>query len=309
MSQFEILREAVTMVFSSISGSDQIDNIARPVFSLFTETTFIGEIEPHAHNKAQFLYVISGVLTVEAVGGIWTIPPQCGLWIPGGVLHAGRISGHINIGNLYIDPTLTTQLPKNCGIIFVAPLLRELLLRFDRSSVFQMQDKAREARLLSVLLDELAAAPLEPIHLPMPTDRRLRRLTEAMINSPQLRFTVNEWGVRVGASSRTLSRLFKRETGLSFMRWRQQLHIGLALQRLATGASVTAIAGDLGYESTSAFIAMFRRLLGTTPARYFDTASIADDTGSSDLENRHIANSTQDATKSTVISLKKKRIF
>lgn len=196
------------MVFSSISGSDQIDNIARPVFSLFTETTFIGEIEPHAHNKAQFLYVISGVLTVEAVGGIWTIPPQCGLWIPGGVLHAGRISGHINIGNLYIDPTLTTQLPKNCGIIFVAPLLRELLLRFDRSSVFQMQDKAREARLLSVLLDELAAAPLEPIHLPMPTDRRLRRLTEAMINFPQLRFTVNEWGVRVGASSRTLSPLF-----------------------------------------------------------------------------------------------------
>ena len=122
---------------------------------------------------------------------------------------------------------------------------------------------------MGVLLDELRAAPLEPIHLPMPADRRLQRLTEAMIAEPGLRFTIDEWGARVGASNRTLSRLFQRETGMSFVRWRQQLHIGVALQRLAAGQPVTVIAGDLGYESISAFIAMFRRMLGTTPTRYF----------------------------------------
>lgn len=127
----------------------------------------------------------------------------------------------------------------------------------------------REGRLISVLLDELVAAPLEPIHLPLPNDRRLRRLTDSMVEDPGIRFTIDEWGARVGASNRTLSRLFQRETGMSFIRWRQQLHIGLALQRLARGELVTNIAGDLGYESVSAFISMFKRMLGTTPARYF----------------------------------------
>jgi AraC-like DNA-binding protein len=106
----------------------------------------------------------------------------------------------------------------------------------------------------------------------MPNDIRLRRLTEAMVENPALRFTIDEWGARVGASNRTLSRLFQQETGLSFGRWRQQLHVGLALQRLAKGDQVTTVAGDLGYESVSAFIAMFRKMLGTTPSRYFDEA-------------------------------------
>ncbi|MFP3802688.1 helix-turn-helix domain-containing protein, partial [Paraburkholderia sp. SIMBA_027] len=88
------------------------------------------------------------------------------------------------------------------------------------------------------LLDELQGAPLEPLHLPMPTDRRLRRLAETLVDDPAVRFTIEEWGARVGASNRTLTRLFLKETGMSFVRWRQQLHIGLALQRLASGQSV-----------------------------------------------------------------------
>jgi AraC-like DNA-binding protein len=96
-----------------------------------------------------------------------------------------------------------------------------------------------------------------------------------MIDNPAGRFTIDEWGARVGASNRTLSRLFRRETGMPFTRWRQQLHIGLALQRLARGELVTNIAADLGYESVSAFIPMFRRMLGTTPARYLEKAAAA----------------------------------
>lgn len=215
------------------------------------------------------MYVIGGVLTVEAAGGIWTVPPHCALWRPGGVSHAGRMAGRIKIASLYIDPGLAAPLDRDCGILFVQPFLRELILRFDSLSPKADMDCGREARLISVLLDELGAAPLEPIHLPLPSDRRLRRLTESMIENPGLRFTIEEWGARVGASNRTLSRLFQRETGMSFVRWRQQLHVGLALQRLAQGELVTNVAGELGYESISAFIAMFRRMLGTTPARYF----------------------------------------
>ncbi|WP_343313498.1 helix-turn-helix transcriptional regulator [Brucella sp. BE17] len=252
---------------------DDVDAIPRPVFSLITEATFVGETEPHRHQKAQLMYVISGVLTMQAADGIWTVPPHCALWIPSGVSHAGRMAGHIKIASLYIDPGLAAPLDQHCGIVFVQPFLRELILRFDSESSLLNMGHGREARLISVLLDELAAAPLEPIHLPMPNDRRLRRLTESMIENPALRFTIDEWGARVGASNRTLSRLFQRETGMSFVRWRQQLHIGLALQRLAQGEQVTNIAADLGYESVSAFISLFRRMLGTTPARYFGEAA------------------------------------
>jgi AraC-like DNA-binding protein len=250
-----------------------VDDVSRPVFSLIAATTLAGETEPHRHKKAQLMYVVRGVLTVRAASGIWTVPPRCALWIPSGISHAGRGAGHVEICSVYVDAGLTAPLGQHCGILFVQPFLRELILRFASEPPLTNMHRDREARLISVLLDELIAAPLEPIHLPMPSDRRLRRLAESMLENPGLRLTIEEWGARVGASNRTLSRLFPRETGMSFVRWRQQLHIGLALQRLAQGELVTNIAGDLGYESLSAFISMFRRMLGTTPARYFGEAT------------------------------------
>jgi AraC-like DNA-binding protein len=252
------------------------DEVPRSVVGLTIELASIHETEPHRHRKAQLLYVISGVITVEASGGMWTVPPHCAIWIPSGVAHVARTSGRILIGSLYIEPTLARPLRGECGILFVQPLLRELLLRFISGPSLYPEGDTREERLVSVLLDELQAAPLEPLHLPMPADRRLRRLVETLIDDPSVRFTIEEWGARVGASNRTLTRLFQKETGMSFVRWRQQLHIGLALQRLASGQSVTNIAFDLGYESPSAFIAMFRRMLGTTPARYFSEVAMGD---------------------------------
>ena len=255
-----------------LPGADDPDGIPRAVVGLTIEGDFVGETEPHQHRKAQLIYVINGVITIEADRGIWTVPPQCAVWIPAGVMHLARSTGHITIGSLYIEPGLAGSFLEECGIVFVQPLLRELLVRFINGPQLYPEGETREARLVSVLLDELQAAPIEPLHLPMPRDRRLRRLAEMLIDTPSLRFTIEEWGARVGASKRTLSRLFQRDTGMSFVRWKQQLHVGLTLQRLALGEAVTNIAIDLGYESPSSFIAMFRRMLGQTPARYFSEA-------------------------------------
>lgn len=285
----------------SFPGSDEIDNVRDPVFSLITEANFVGETEPHQHAKAQLMYVIDGVLTVETRGGIWTVPPQCALWIPSETPHAGRVSGQIKISSLYIDPMLAEPLNGHSGILFVNPLLRELILSFAIRSGLEGARK-RNSQLVAVLLDELFAAPLEPMHLPMPTDRRLRRLAAAMLENPSDRATIDEWGARVGASNRTLGRLFQRETGMSFGRWRQQLHVGLALQRLAKGEPVTTIAGDLGYESTSAFIVMFKRMLGTTPARYFGDGII----GAGTRNLGAVANSTGQDPRTTIVEFKRK---
>ena len=264
------------MSISITPDLDDPDKVPRPVVGLAIELAALRETEPHRHRKAQLLYVVSGVITVEAAGGIWTVPPHCAIWIPSGIEHVARTAGRISVANLYVDPGLAEILRDQCGILFVQPLLRELIMRFIAGPSLYSEGDTREARLVSVLLDELQAAPLEPLHLPMPRERRLRRLVETLVENPAVRFTIEEWGARLGASNRTLSRLFQRETGMSFVRWRQQLHVGLALQRLAAWQSVTNVAFDLGYESPSAFIAMFRRMLGTTPARYFTEAAIGD---------------------------------
>jgi len=91
---------------------------------------------------------------------------------------------------------------------------------------------------------------------------------QAIIDNPADSRELADWAKKVGASKRTLVRLFPEQTGMTFREWRQQRRLLHALELLATGESVTNIALELGYENTSAFIAMFRRCLGTTPRRY-----------------------------------------
>jgi len=125
-----------------------------------------------------------------------------------------------------------------------------------------------DGRISTVLLDQLSAAPVEELRLPMPADARLRRIASAMMENPSDRATIDDWGRRIAVAPRTLTRILQRETGMSFGRWRQQLHILIALQRLDQGSSVQAVALDLGYEGASAFVTMFRKALGKPPARY-----------------------------------------
>lgn len=113
------------------------------------------------------------------------------------------------------------------------------------------------------------ALPILPLHLPMPHEPRLVRICNTIMAAPALRRPLCAWGNEVGASSRTLARLFLRETGMSFGAWCRQARLLNALARLAEGQKVTSIALDLGYDSPSAFTSMFRRHLATTPSRYF----------------------------------------
>lgn len=253
--------------FDPTSGKDE--EYGKAISSDSVEQTLFGQTVPHRHRRAQLIYVVSGVITVEANDSIWTVPPRCAFWLPSGVMHSGGSAGHVQIGKLYLEPELAEALSPNCGILLIRPLLRELIMHFVEQGSLPLEQEAREARLIEVLIDELRSAPMETLHLPIPDDRRLQKLTSQQLSDPALSLTIDEWGSRIGVSTRTLSRLFQRETGMSFFKWRQQMHIGLALQRLAGGELVSNIAMDLGYDSTSAFIAMFRKMIGTTPARYF----------------------------------------
>lgn len=221
----------------------------------------------HHHRKAQLLFTTRGSVTCEASRGLWIVPPQCAVWIPGGVRHKVEGVGPLECYCLFVEPDAIPTLSPTCCTVSVSPLLRELIFRCSMlPALYPLEGP--EARLAAVLLDNLATAPVELLHLPMPADPRLRKMAEMLTANPSDRATLQEWATRIGVGERTLGRLLLRDTGMSFGRWRQQLQILLALQWLSQGTSVQAVAMDLGYESAGSFVTMFRKTLGTSPARY-----------------------------------------
>jgi len=251
-----------------LAGSRDVDNIPRPVYALNASLVSEGwEHAKHQHRKAQLLYSVRGILNCEVEDGVWIVPPQCAVWIPGSMLHVARGSGETECYCLFIEPEAVANLPRFCCTLTVSPLLRELILRAV-SLPHLYAEQGRDARLVATLLDELCEAPVEDLHLPMPRDRRLRQLAQRLLDEPSAKVPMSEWATRIGMSERSMSRLLLQETGVSFGRWRRQLHIILSLRRLTRGESVQAVALDLGYESSSGFVTMFRKAVGKPPARY-----------------------------------------
>ncbi|WP_437506828.1 AraC family transcriptional regulator [Sorangium sp. So ce1099] len=242
--------------------------VARPVNAIGLSMASGGlESEPHAHRESQIVYLVRGELICEGSSALWIVPPQSALWIPASVTHRIRATAPLEGYSVFVEPGAAPNLPRDCCAVSVTPLFRELLLRLAaRPALYDLEGP--DARLVGVLLDELATVSIERHRLPMPGDPRLRRLVDAMTADPAIGVTTRTWAKRIGVSERTLNRLLVEETGLSFGRWRQQLHIILAIQKLSRGAAVQSVALDLGYESASSFVTMFRRALGTSPARY-----------------------------------------
>ncbi|AIB36966.1 MULTISPECIES: AraC family transcriptional regulator [Pseudomonas] len=232
-----------------------------------TSTSESWEHAPHSHRKGQLMYTLRGVIHCQIEAGIWIVPPQCALWIPGGLPHAARGSGEAEVYCLLIDPDAAGALPAQCCTLSVSGLLHELISKAVSFPQLYDEDGA-QGRLIRTLLDELAQAPIEDLHLPMPRDPRLRRLADSLLADPGDKATLGQWAMRIGMSERSMTRLLLEEFGLSFGRWRRQLHVILSLQRLARGDSVQRVALDLGYENASGFITMFRKAVGQPPARY-----------------------------------------
>ncbi len=245
------------------------DEVARPVVTYGIASNLIGaiELDVHCHAEGQIMLVQRGALSCSVEGGLWIVPPRSAVWIPGGALHAIKATGSLEGYSAFVAADIDAGLPQCCCTVSVTPLLRELLFRAAHLPLFY-DEGGTNSRMMAVLLDEIATAEIETLHLPMPADPRLRRLVDLMMAAPAERWSLQRWAKCAGLSERTLERLISRETGMSFGRWRQQLGVMLAVQWLAGGASIQQVAADLGYESVPSFITMFRKTLGTSPGRY-----------------------------------------
>jgi AraC-like DNA-binding protein len=221
-----------------------VDGIARDVLTMGLKMVTRGfDTGFHGHRKAQCVMAVSGVLTCEAEGGIWIVPPQDALWIPSGLEHRITMAGSVEGYNAFIEPAAALGLPTACCTIAATPLLRELLVRTAQYPI-EVPVGGMETRVASLLLGEIAIAEVGGMHLPMPKDKRLREVFHSIVESQADRGTLAAWARRYGMSERTFARLVVAETGMSFGRWRQQLGIILAIQRMAEGASVQQVADD-----------------------------------------------------------------
>jgi len=222
----------------------------------------------HQHPRAQLIYAGTGVMRVETAAGSWVVPPLRGVWIPAHTDHQVVMLGMVQMRTVYIRTDAAPDLPQSCCLMEVRPLLRELILALLEEPV-DYDRQGRGGRIAELILGELRVLPQAALHLPVPAEPRLRKLCRYLMEHPESQETLESWADRCAASSRTLARLFQRETGMSFGHWRQQARLMEALARLGEGEAVARVAGRLGYRSTSAFTAMFKRALGVEPSRYF----------------------------------------
>ncbi|MDH0866232.1 helix-turn-helix transcriptional regulator [Mitsuaria sp. GD03876] len=236
------------------------------------------DIQAHFHTWGQLVFSVSGVVRVSTDRATFLVPPSRAVWIPAGVVHAVTAVERCELRTLYLLRPPATRGGDGDGaavwlenrVLEVSPLLRELVVQLALDDP-QNGDAVleREVWIGRLILDEIGRARSLQLGVALPTDKRLRRLCEAVLAAPMRHASLDDWAAEVGASARTVSRLFRQELGSSYAQWRQQALLAEALRLAAQRKPMQLIAAELGYASASAFTAMVTRTVGMPPSRFF----------------------------------------
>lgn len=247
-----------------------IPSPTRPVRVRVRPQHSITALPLHEHPWAQLTYSVQGVMRVSVPGATWLVPPTRAIWIPPHIPHEVQLLSAAHPHTLYVDPSQEPITHNHCSVIEIRPFLASLIAELAQIT----QPSAREIALTTLLLEELQQAPRLPLLLPMPSDRRLRHLCETLLADPGNQGTLSELAAACGASERTLSRLFQKELHMPFAAWRTQLKLMHAVTLASEGMRFAEIANQLGYQSTSAFSAMFKRTFGVPPSRFLNRLNL-----------------------------------
>lgn len=248
---------------------NDFEDVARNVMATGNDYMDGQILASHRHARGQCLYAITGVLTVTTSKGSWVVPPKRALWIPAGIDHEVHMGGLTKTRSAYILPDIASKagLPGDCAVINVSPLLHELLSSaVDLPAEYELG--GRDDYLMQLIIAEIALMPELPLNAPLPQEPRLAALCLQLLKAPSLDHDLDEIAERVGMSRRNFTRIFRQQTGMSFSHWRQQACLLNALTRMELGQSITEVAIALGYSSSSAFTAAFKRSLGQAPRFY-----------------------------------------
>ncbi|MFI6859983.1 helix-turn-helix domain-containing protein [Streptomyces sp. NPDC050421] len=236
----------------------------------------------HAHPLHELVWVRGGTLTSRVGDRVFTVFEGQGLWMPAGVVHAGRATAGAQFHDAFFAPDCTPIAFGEPKAIAMTPLLESLLTHLSRTDL----DAAARRRAESVVFDVIRPAEHQ-LALQLPGDPRIDAIAEALLGDPADGRSLEEWARQLGSSDRTITRAFRRATGLSFAQWRQMLRVHRALVLLSEGFDVMSVSESLGYAQPSSFIAAFRRVMGTTPGAFFDGADAADGANAADRDVRN----------------------
>lgn len=222
----------------------------------------------HSHARAQFLYAVSGSMRLTMDLGCWIIPPKRAVWLPAGYLHQTGSIGPLEMRTLYIDQNIdSVSLPNTPRMLQVSALLHELVLRVIEMPI-EYDEDGQDGHIIKTLLGEIDWTPIHPVSLPSLHDDKLRKMERSLLHKPGDPATLEQWAARLEISPRTLTRLLRRETDLSFQTWRDQIRTFVAIPMLTEGTPLAEIADALGYDTAWAFTAMFKRVTGKVPSQY-----------------------------------------
>lgn len=246
-----------------------LKRLPQPIFfqlrSLPENTIYL----PHKHPWGEFVFSFSGVLEMQAEGQEFRVPPNFGLWHPPSSEHYGKSHHASDHCSLYVEQNLAIErgMPKATCALMINPMLKAMLNHL-RLTPPQAPYEQEESKLLDVILDQLVIAPITGSYLPDSIDPILTKVLGHLRESPESNLSLLTLAKLYGTSERTIARKAQRDLGMTISEWRQRLKVMRAIPKLQEGYSIESIAFELGYNSASAFIAMFRRLLDTTPDEY-----------------------------------------
>jgi AraC-like DNA-binding protein len=254
-------------------------SVAHPVRAKARHLAAQTRIDPHSHPWGQLAFSMTGVIRMTAGRGTYIVPPSRAVWIPPGVEHVVHVVEDAEIRTLYLHQDASRCGPwpadsadpawRECRVIEVSSLLRELVTQLTVEPG-QPDASERNHHVCALILDELRRATAVRLGVDLPRDKRLLALCEAVLHDPTRWTTLDACARNVGASPRTVARLFRSELGTSFLQWRQQVLLAKALSMAARKVPLGLIAAELGYASASAFTAMVKRSVGAPPSRFFN---------------------------------------
>jgi len=225
------------------------------------------QVPEHAHGSHQLIYAIRGVMQISVRRCAWLIPPHFGMWIPARTPHSIHMPDAVSMRTLYIRRGLSPKLPAVCKVIHVTPLMRELIVEAVRLRELRKRDRLHCA-IRDLLLSSLENASPMATSLTLPEDPRARAVAYRVMRNLAERETLAGVCASQGATVRTIQRIFRREVGSDFESWRRQARLMKAMELLAQGFSVKEVGFALGYRQSTAFVEMFRGILGTTPGAW-----------------------------------------
>lgn len=252
----------------TIPGSQNNDQLkSQPALAERVWVEGAHQVEVHQHLHAQLIHCTVGTLIVETIGQAYLVTTQTALWIPPETAHAVFANDSVHYCSVFVSKEVAEKVSNHVQIISMQPLLKQLALTVAEFNNM-VEKESPESRVLDVLVDQLHEINECELVLPLPTDRRMTSVIRSMIANPSLENDAEKVAEQANMSKRTLERLYKKETGFSFKQWQQRLLIIKAIELLNNDIAVQNIASELGYQSTSSFIAMFKRVLGQTPTQY-----------------------------------------